>query len=62
MFNLHDFVMETLHGMSNVYPQWQVQQISLGYYAKGWIADADLAEIASWYIPVEPVEDEAEAE
>ena len=62
MFNLHDFVMSTLHGMSKVYPQWQVQQIALGYYSKGWIADTDLAEIASWYAePVtEPVTEDAE--
>lgn len=51
MFVLHDFVMSTLKGMSAVYPQWQVQQIALGYYSKGWITDADLAEIVSWYIP-----------
>ena len=57
MFNLHDFVMNTLLGMSQVYPQWQVQQIALGYYGKGWIADADLAELLSWYAPVEENEE-----
>ena len=62
MFVLHDFVMGTLKGMSAVYPQWQVQQIALGYYAKGWIADADLAEIVSWYIPEQPEEFSAEEE
>ena len=62
MFVLHDFVMDTLRGMANVYPQWQVQQIALGYYAKGWIADTDLAEIASWYIKPEAVEPSAEPE
>ena len=60
MFILHDFVMETLKGMSRVYPQWQVQQIALGYYAKGWITDVDLAEIASWYIPTEEPEEAPE--
>ena len=63
MFNLHDFVMNTLSGMKNVYPQWQVQQIALGYYAKGWIGDADLAEIASWYAADEqPAEDDLSAD
>ena len=50
MFNLHDFVLSTLQGMSTVYPQWQVKQIALGYYSKGWILDEDLAEIESWYV------------
>ena len=54
MFNLHDFVMDTLRGMAMVCPQWQVQQIALGYYAKGWIADADLAEIPLWYEAPQP--------
>lgn len=58
MFILHDFVMSTLCGMSKVYPQWQVQQIALGYYSKGWITDTDLAEIASWYIVPEVAETE----
>lgn len=49
MFNLHDFVMNTLRGMKNVYPQWQVQQFALNYYSRGWINDNDLAEIESWY-------------
>ncbi len=67
MFNLHDFVMSTLRGMHSVYPQWQVQQIALGYYARGWIADADLAELSGWYAeagrPEEtPAADEAEEE
>lgn len=54
MFVLHDFVMSTLKGMAKIYPQWQVQQIALGYYAKAWILDADLAEVAAWFAP-EPV-------
>lgn len=56
MFDLHDFVMETLKGMSKVYPHWQVNQIALGYYAKQWIDDYNLATIASWY--AEPSEEE----
>lgn len=63
MFNLHNFVMSTLRGMARIYPQWQVQQIALGYYAKGWIADGDLAEIESWYAEPDTAEpDDAENE
>ena len=58
MFVLHDFVMSTLRGMKDVYPQWQVQQFALGYYAKGWINDDDLAEIASWYAVSDETEEE----
>ena len=54
MFVLHDFVMSTLKGMSAVYPQWQVQQNALGYFAKGWISEIDLADVASWYKVAEP--------
>ena len=63
MFNLHNFVMSTLRGMSRIYPQWQVQQIALGYYSKGWISENDLAEIESWYAEPDTAEpDDAENE
>ena len=57
LFVLHDFVMDTLKGMSSVYPRWQVQQIALGYYAKGWIDDSDLSKIAEWYEVPKPESD-----
>ena len=62
MFVLHDFVMSTLKGMAKIYPQWQVQQIALGYYAKAWILDADLAEVAAWFAPEPVIMEEPEPE
>lgn len=50
MFNIKDFVMETLQKMFYALPQFQVMQYALSYYAKGWIGDEELATVQSWYM------------
>lgn len=49
MFILHDFVMQTLDMMRAFYPPAQVQEYALAYFAKGWIREADLAEVQNWF-------------
>ena len=50
MFSLHDFVMKTLKGMNNEYPEFQVREYALNWYSKGVLKDEDLSEIEEWYI------------
>lgn len=59
MFNLHDFILNTLKGMVGNYPQWQVQEYALNWYSKGKLTEADLATVESWY-SAEGATDEAE--
>jgi hypothetical protein len=49
MFSLHDFVMNTLQGMVGNYPQFQVQEFALNWYAKGKLTEDDLATVESWF-------------
>lgn len=49
MFSLHDFVMNTLKGMVGNYPQFQVQEFALNWYAKGKLTEDDLATVESWF-------------
>lgn len=60
MFSIHDFIMQTLHGMVGHYPDFQVREYALNWYGKGKIAEADLATVEEWLMP--PVEAEAESE
>lgn len=61
MFSIKDFVMQTLEMMRNAYPQFQVMQYALSYYAKGWIGDAELMIVQSWYMPeIEPTDETEE--
>ena len=49
MFNLHEFILNTLKGMVGNYPQWQVQEYALNWYSKGKLTEVDLAMVESWY-------------
>ena len=49
MFNLHEFILNTLKGMVGNYPQWQVQEYALNWYSKGKLTEIDLATVESWY-------------
>ena len=49
MFNLHEFILNTLKGMVGNYPQWQVQEYALNWYSKGKLTEVDLATVESWY-------------
>ncbi|MGN0461538.1 MAG: hypothetical protein ACI4HZ_03765 [Ruminococcus sp.] len=62
LFNLHDFILNTLKGMVGNYPQWQVQEYALNWYSKGKLTEADLATVESWYTAEETEETTAEIE
>lgn len=53
MFDLRKFVMETLRGMLFYYPEFQVREFALSWYAKGKLTEEDLAVVEQWYIPNE---------
>lgn len=60
MFDLRKFVMETLRGMFGNYPEFQVREYALNWYAKGKLTEEDLAEVENWFvleeIPAETIE------
>lgn len=66
MFSLHDFIMKTLKGMVGQYPDFQVMEFALNWYAKGKLKEDDLAEVEEWFAPeeeeTEPTEEETAAE
>lgn len=67
MFDIKDFVMKTLKGMIGAYPDFQVREYALNWYAKGKLTEEDLAEIdalieAQYIVPESPVEPEIEDE
>ena len=47
MFNLHDFVMDTLMGMVGHEPDYKVRQYALGWYDKAQLTPEDMAELLS---------------
>lgn len=49
VFNLHDFVMKTLKGMSEQYSEFQVREYALNWYSRGILKDEDMVEIENWY-------------
>lgn len=50
MFDLNKFVMDTLHGMVGHYPEFQVREFALNWYAKGKLTEEDLATVESWFV------------
>lgn len=54
MFSIHDFIMQTLHGMVGHYPDFQVREYALNWYGKGKLSEADLATVEEWLTPAEP--------
>ena len=57
IFSIHDFIMSTLHGMVGNYPDFQVREYALNWYAKGKLTEIDLATVEEWLNPT-PVEEE----
>lgn len=68
-FNLHDFVMTTIHKMitSGMEAEYKIMQYALNYYDKGIINDDDMILISEWIeeedskveeVEEEPIEDE----
>lgn len=49
-FNLHDFVMKTIHKMvtSGMEAEYKIMQYSLNYYDKGIITDEDMTQVSEW--------------
>lgn len=45
MFNLHDFVMDTLMGMVGHEPDYKVRQYALGWYDKAQLTLEDMAKL-----------------
>ena len=43
MFNINEFLMKTLKGMIGNYPDFQVREYALNWYAKGKLTEDDLA-------------------
>lgn len=63
MFNLHDFVMNTLHGMVGHEPDYKVRQYALGWYDKAQLTAEDMTSIeeaiqAQYTQPEEIMEEE----
>ena len=48
MFNINGFIMKTLAGMVGHYPDFQVQEYALNWYAKGKLTEEDLATVEGW--------------
>lgn len=58
MFKIKDFVMKTLKGMIGNYPDFQVREYALNWYAKGVLTEEDLATIENILCPIEEVGNE----
>lgn len=56
MFNIRDFIMDTLKGMKGNYPDFQIREYALNWYSKGKLNEEDLAEIEVFLNP--PIVDE----
>ena len=63
-FNLHDFVMKTIHKMitSGMEAEYKVMQYALSYYDRSVITDDDMVQISEWIAEQEAVREAEEAE
>ena len=53
MFKINEFVMKTLKGMIGNYPDFQVREYALNWYAKGVLTEDNLAELENILSPME---------
>ena len=51
MFNIRDFIMDTLKGMKGNYPDFQIREYALNWYSKGKLNEEDLAELEEYLAP-----------
>lgn len=58
MFNIRDFIMNTLKGMHGHYPDFQIREYALNWYAKGKLTEEDLMEVELMLNP--PIVEEEE--
>lgn len=56
MFDVAEFIMDTLKGMAGNYPDFQVKEYALNWYGNGKLTEEDLATVKSWF----PVEESTE--
>lgn len=66
MFSLTNYIMKTLKGMIGNYPDFQVMEYALNWYAKGKLTEDNLAEIealieAQYVEPPTEIEEDGEA-
>lgn len=54
MFNIRDFILNTLRGMHGHYPDFQIREYALNWYAKGKLTEDDLAEVEMMLNPPMP--------
>lgn len=54
MFSIRDFIMNTLKGMHGHYPDFQIREYALNWYAKGKLNEEDLAEVELMLNPLIP--------
>ena len=59
MFDINNFLMKTIKGMIGNYPDFQVREYAINWYAKGKLVEEDLAEIDTM-IEAQYVEPKAE--
>lgn len=45
MFNMNEFLMKTLKGMIGNYPDFQIREYALNWYAKGKLTEENLEDI-----------------
>lgn len=61
MFNLHDFVMDTVNGMVGREPDYKVRQYALGWYDKAQLTAEDMTVLdkaikAQYALPMEELQ------
>ena len=64
MFSLNEFLMKTIKGMIGNYPDFQIREYAANWYAKGKLAEENLAEIdilieAQYIVAELPIGDDA---
>lgn len=52
MFDINKFIMDTLKGMKGNYPDFQIKEYALNWYAKGKLTEDNLAELEELLAPV----------
>ena len=51
MFNIRDFIFNTLKEMKGNYPDFQIKEYALNWYDKGKLTEDDLAELEIYLNP-----------
>lgn len=50
MFNITDFIMNTLKEMKGSYPDFQIKEYALNWYSKGKLTEEHLAELEEYLV------------